>query len=266
MKVLEQTEGDMTRAGLQIYTLRKQAEVNLFETIRKIAEAGYQGVEFDAGMLKRSDPQKLKSVLEGTGLDAIGLTVLMTEMGDTLDPLIEYAVTIGAEWLVMPWINEDLRKSLTGYETVAHALNKAAKRCSGFGLRFAYHIHGYEFSMFDEKSGMDVLFETLDPLLVELQLDTFWIASAGVDYLKFSEENLNWIGSFHMKDAAGFDPLRDTEVGEGILELQSIVDLAVSNGIDWLIVEQEDTSLPVFESVRTSLDNLNAMINKHQSA
>lgn len=252
----------MTRAGLQIYTLRKQAEVDLFGTIRKVAGVGYEGIEFDAGMLKRADPQELKSILEETGLDAIGLTVLMPEMGDSLDPLIEYAVTIGAEWLVMPWIDEDLRNSLSGYESVAHALNKAAERCSGFGIRFAYHIHGYEFSRFDGKSGMDVLCETLDPLLVELQLDTFWTASAGVDYLKFAGENLNRIGSFHMKDAAGFDPLRDTEVGEGILDMQGIVDLAVSNEIDWLIVEQEETSLPVLDSIRISLDNLNAMIEK----
>lgn len=256
----------MTRAGLQIYTLRKQAEVDLFGTIRKVAEVGYQGIEFDAGMLKRADPQELKLLLDAAGLDAIGLTVLMTEMGGSLDPLIEYAVMIGAEWLVMPWIDEDLRKSLTGYESVAHALNKAAERCSGFGLRFAYHIHGYEFSRFDGKSGMDVFFETLDPHLVELQLDTFWTASAGVDYLKFAKENLNWIGSFHMKDAAGFDPLRDTEVGEGILDMQSIVDLAVAHEIDWLIVEQEDASQPVYDSIQTSLENLNAMIKKHQTA
>lgn len=254
----------MTRIGLQIYTLRKQAERDLFGTIRKVAEAGYEGIEFDAGMLERANPRELKSILEEVGLAAIGLTVLMKEMGGSLDPLIEYALTIGAEWLVMPWIDEEIRKSLSRYETVAKDLNKAAERCSKFGLRFAYHIHGYEFSGFDGKSGMDVFFDTLDPLLVELQLDTFWTASADVDYVKFARENLNWIGSFHMKDAAGFNPLRDIEVGEGLLDIQSIVDLAVSNDIDWLIVEQEDITPPGFDSIRISLDNLRTMIEKSQ--
>ena len=251
----------MTRAGLQLYTLRKQAEEDLFETIREIAAAGYEGLEFDGGMLERADPQELKSVLDQAGLEAIGLTVLMKEMGDSLDPLIDYAVKIGAEWLVMPWIDEDLRQTLSGYEMVAHALNKAAERCSEFGLRFAYHIHGYEFQRFANKTGMDVLLKTLDPLMVELQPDTFWLASAGVDHLKFIEENLDWIGSVHLKDAGGLNPLMDTEVGEGILDLQAVVDLAVLYEIDWLIVEQEESALPMFESIRISLENLQEMIN-----
>lgn len=254
----------MTRAALQIYTLRKQADRDLFGTIRKVADAGYEGIEFDAGMLERADPHELKSILDQVGLNAIGLSVLMKEMGDSLDPLIEYAVTIGAEWLVMPWINEDIRNSISGYETVGHDLNKAAERCSKFGLRFAYHIHGYEFTLFDGKSGMDVLLDTFDPLLVELQPDTFWLASAGVDHLKFIKANLDWIGSLHLKYAGGLDPLVDTEVGEGILEMQAVVDLAISNDIDWLIVEQEESSLPMFDSIRISLENVKQMIkNSH---
>lgn len=255
----------MTRAGLQLYTLRKQAENDLFGTIHEIAEAGYEGLEFDGGMLGRADPQELKSVLDQAGLEAVGLTVLMKEMGDSLDPLIEFAVKIGVEWLVMPWIDQDLRQSLSGYEMVAHALNKAAERCSEFGLRFVYHIHGYEFTRFAGRTGMDVLFKTLNPLMVELQPDTFWLASAGVDHIKFLEENLDWIGSVHMKDAGELDSLMDTEVGEGVLDLQAVVDLAISNDIDWLIVEQEESTLPMFESIRTSLNNLQKMINKsHQ--
>jgi len=255
----------MTRTGLQLYTLRKQAENELFGTIREIARTGYQGLEFDGGMLERADPQELKSVMDQAGLEAIGLTVLMKELGDSLDPLIDYAVTIGADWLVMPWIDEDLRKSLRGYEMVAHALNKAGERCSEFGLRFVYHIHGYEFSRFAGTSGMDVLFKTLDLLMVELQPDTFWLASAGVDHIKFFKENLDWIGSVHLKDAGGLDPLMDTEVGEGILDLQAVVDLAVLNDMEWLIVEQEESTLPMFESIQISLENLQKMLNNsHQ--
>ena len=256
----------MARAGLQLYTLRTQAAEDLYGTLRKVAELGFEGVEFDAGMLGRADPQELRSVLDEVGLEAIGLTVLLPEMGDSLDPLIEYGVTIGAEWLVMPWIDKGVRNSLNGYETVAKTLNKAAKRCVEFGLRFAYHIHGYEFSKFAEKSGMDILLETLDPLMVELQPDTFWLASADVDPFKFIKDHLDWIGSIHLKDAGGLDPLVDTEVGEGILEMRAVVDLAISKDIDWLIVEQEESSLPMFDSIRISLDNLKVLIDQSPSA
>lgn len=250
----------MAKIGLQFYSVRKQANKDLPTTIRKIADAGYDGIEFGAGMLGRIDASDLRALLDEVGMEAIGLTLLMPELGDSLDPMIEYGLTIGAEWLVMPWIDQKLHAKPNGYEIVAHALNKAAKRASKFGLRFAYHIHGYEFDLLDNQRGIDILLSILDPNLVELQLDTFWVASAGLDPVDFAKEHIDRIGSFHMKDAASLSPLKNTEVGRGVLDMLGMVKVGLKAGITWYIVEQEESQLSIYESIKISQENLKRMI------
>ncbi len=255
----------MAKTGLQIYTLRDIAQDDLFGTIRKVAEAGYDGIEFDAHMVDRADAGALKALMDGLDMKVIGITVLMDQLQvDVLDQYIDYALITGAEWIVMPWINVEMRQSAEDYEKVALALNQAARRVREAGLRFQYHIHGFEFESFGEGTGIDILLKTLNFSLVELQIDIFWLVDGGADMLGFTrkllEENPDSVGSFHIKDAKSLDPLKDTEVGEGILDIEGIVKLGLAYDIEWYIVEQEAFDRPSIESVRISQDNLRQII------
>lgn len=250
----------MAKIGIQIYTVRQLASTNLTGAINLISTAGYDGIEFDAGMIRRVEPAALKTLMDNLRLEVIGLTVLMHELEHSLEPMIDYACMTGAQWLVMPWIDEISRKNENDYKIIAQTLNKAGYKAKNYGLRFAYHIHGYEFDAIGDTRGIDVLIETLDPDLVELQLDTFWVASAGIDCVAFSKKYLNRIGSFHIKDVAGENPLKDIEVGNGILDLQGIIKLGLERDVDWFIVEQEESDLPLPESIRISLQNLRLIL------
>lgn len=251
----------MARAGIQIYTLRDIAIKDLQTAIHMISEAGYDGIEFDAGMLVRAKAEQLKYWMDEAGLIVIGLTILLPEIDTSLEPLVAYAKKTGAEWLVMPWIDEPFRKELEQYQQVAQWLNDAGRFSAENGLRFAYHIHGYEFESFGNECGFNILIQELDPEYVELQIDTFWVASGGLDVLEFSKKYIHRIGSFHLKDSAGLSPLSDIEVGEGILDIQGIVTLGFENNIDWFIVEQEISNGELYESIYTSCVNLKKMLN-----
>lgn len=251
----------MAKTGIQIYTLREVAQKDLPAAIHMIGEAGYQGIEFDAGMLTRSNPVQLKKWMDDANLTVIGLTLLFPEISSLMEPMLEYAKVTGAEWLVMPWIDEKYRKDLAQYQIVAKILNNAGCQAAEQGLRFAYHIHGYEFTIFGNQCGFDVLIEELDPEFVELQVDTFWVTSAGLDVIEFSKRHIDRIGSFHLKDAASLDPLIDIEVGEGILDIQGIVQLGIEHHIEWFIVEQETPTNILSDSIITSCKNLRKMLN-----
>jgi sugar phosphate isomerase/epimerase len=250
----------MGRAGIQIYSLRELANQDLRAAIQLIKDAGYAGIEFDAGMLNRARPHQVKEWMDDANLSVIGLTLLMPELNTILDPMLNYALYTGAEWLVMPWIDERIRKTIKDYENVALKLNQAGLQAAGQGVRFAYHIHGYEFVDLGGKCGFDVLMERLDPDCVELQVDTFWVASGGIDICEFSEIYIDRIGSFHLKDAASLIPLTDIEVGEGILDIQNIVNLGIEHDIEWFIVEQEATTRTIFDSINKSCLNLQQML------
>ncbi len=257
----------MAKVGLQIYTVRDIAQEDLFGTIQKVAEAGYDGIEFDANLPERADAVQLKSWMGELGMDVIGISVLMPELApDVLDAYIASAQKTGAEWIAMPWIDADLRQSAEDYRQVAQSLNRAAEQVRKAGLSFVYHIHGYEWQRFEGQTGMDILLDTLDFNLVDMQVDIFWVASAGVEVIPFCKKLFaigpNTIGSFHIKDAQSMNPLKDIEVGEGILDVPGIVKLGMAHGIEWLIVEQEAFSMPILESVAISQKNLRRMISE----
>lgn len=254
----------MGKVGIQIYTVRELANQDLSAAIDLIKDAGYAGIEFDAGMLNRADPHQLKAWMGTANLTVIGLTLLMPDLTQRLGPMIEYAHITDAEWLVMPWIDHKLRKTLSDYESIAQKLNHAGRHAAEEGLRFAYHIHGYEFTPIGNKRGFDVLVEELEPAYVELQVDTFWAVSGGVNVLEFLRRHIDRVGSLHLKDAASLDPLTDIEVGEGILEMQEIVSYGIEHDIDWFIVEQEGTRHSLFDSIRKSCSNVQEMLNKAQ--
>jgi sugar phosphate isomerase/epimerase len=250
----------MGKTGLQIYTLRKIAQKDIKAAVELIAQAGYDGIEFDAGMLNRADASQLKTWMEQFQLSVIGLTLLLPEIKPSLSAMIDYALITGAEWIVMPWIDKGQRKDLADYQRVAAILNEAGRQTAAQGLRFAYHIHGYEFSPLGNSNGFDIFMAEMEPNFVELQVDTFWVASAGIDPVAFSRENIKRVGSFHIKDAASLDPMTDVEAGDGILNIPGIVNLGLKHEVGWFIVEQEQTQMPLFDSIRTSHNNLREMI------
>lgn len=259
----------MAKIGLQLYTVRELAKKDLMGTIRKVADAGYAGIEFDANMRDRADADALKTLMDGLDMDVVGVTVLMHQLDrQTLDDYIDYALTTGAEWLVMPWIDGDLRQDAAGYEKVGQALNGAAKRARDAGLGFQYHIHGFEFQSFGDRTGMEILLDSFNFDLIQIQVDTFWLVDAGLDLMGYTktllEANPGCIGSFHIKDAKSLDPLKDTEAGAGLLDVPGIVDLGLDQNIPWFIVEQEAFSMPVIESITASYENLQSLLKKEE--
>lgn len=117
----------MAKVGIQIYTIREIANQDLAGAIQMIAEAGYDGVEFDAGMLNRANPQQLKAWLNQANLAAIGTTLLLPEIDTLLHQMIVYAIITGSEWIVMPWIDQEQRNNLADYKKIAEILNSAGR-------------------------------------------------------------------------------------------------------------------------------------------
>ena len=63
----------------------------------------------------------------------------------------------------------------------------------------------------------------------------------------------------HIKDMREDD--RDTaEIGEGIMDIGSIIEASEKAGAKWLVVEQDRSRRPTLESVKISIDNLEKML------
>jgi len=255
------------RIGVQLYTVRDQMKADFDGTLTKVAAIGYKEVEF-AGYFDHS-PKDVRATIDRLGLTSPACHVQWEVLGpDQWPAQIDSAKVIGQDYIVCPWIPEEIRKQPDGWKRAADAFNRAGEASKKAGVQFAYHNHWFEFLPVNGKLPYDFLLENCDPDLVKMEMDLCWITVGGGDPLKYFDRYPGRFPLVHVKDikklpkvSAGGgqdfgDSLKDmTEVGSGIINWKRIFAQSERAGIQHYIVEHDKPAHP-FESIKTSYEYL----------
>jgi len=255
------------RIGVQLYTVRDQMKADFDGTLTKVAAIGYKEVEF-AGYFDHS-PKDVRATIDRLGLTSPACHVQWEVLGpDQWPAQIDSAKVIGQDYIVCPWIPEEIRKQPDGWKRAADAFNRAGEASKKAGVQFAYHNHWFEFLPVNGKLPYDFLLENCDSDLVKMEMDLCWITVGGGDPLKYFDRYPGRFPLVHVKDikklpkvSAGGgqdfgDSLKDmTEVGSGIINWKRIFAQSERAGIKHYIVEHDKPAHP-FESIKTSYEYL----------
>jgi len=246
--------------GLQLYTVRNEISKDVAGTIAKVASIGYNSVEvfgYGNGKFFGLTPQQFRSIIDQNHLKTpsghYGLPDFLKKGDeDDLKRHLEAAKIMGHEFFVVPYLTEDLRTSLDDYRRLTERLNKAGEASKSSGMNLAYHNHDFEFKDWgDGQRGMDILLSQTDHALVNFEMDIFWITKAGVDPIHFIQANPGRIKLWHVKDMDSNKTF--TEVGTGIIDYRKIFQHRKESGMEYFFVEQDETKIPVFDSIAKSL-------------
>jgi sugar phosphate isomerase/epimerase len=256
------------KVGVQLYTVRDLMKDDFDGTIAKVAQIGYKEVEF-AGYFGRTG-QQVRAVIDKNGLKAPATHVQYDELDDKFPSVIETSKTIGMEYIVCPWIPEELRKSPDIWKQASDKFNKCGEQAKKAGIQFAYHNHWFEFLPVNGKLPYDELLAMCDANLVKMELDLCWITTAGGDPLKYFDKYPGRFPLVHVKDlkklpvitAGGPQNFGDTvdltEVGSGIIDWKKIFAQSEKAGIRHYIVEHDHPKQPLV-SIKTSYEYLNKL-------
>ena len=190
-------QGRIERVGMQLYTARAEMEKDFEGTLARVAGIGYKEVEF-AGYFNRT-PAQVRTVLERHGLTAPSTHIDFATISTRLPETIEASRTIGHQFIVLPWLDETLRKDPDIWKKVADTLNKAGEAAKGAGIQMAYHNHHFEFLPVGGRMPYDMLLEMCDPALVKMELDLCWVTAAGQDPLAYFEKHPGRFPMVHVK-------------------------------------------------------------------
>lgn len=237
--------------GIQLYSLRDEAEKDFIGVLEKVASIGYQGVEFAGyGGIKAIE---MKEHLERLGLRAVSSHVPLERLEDHLEEEIAYAKVLEMSYMVCPWATFE---GIEDVEKLANTLNKVGKACKKEGITFLYHNHDHEFVKIDGDYILDLLYSKTNPDYVKAELDLCWISRGGVDEVAYVEKYSGRCPLLHAKDYIINPVFRQVEVGTGLVKFEQIEKIAQNAGVQWVIVEQEEYSMDPFESIQISLKNL----------
>jgi sugar phosphate isomerase/epimerase len=250
------------KVGVQLYTVRDLMQTDFDGTIAKVASIGYKEVEF-AGYFGRT-PQQVRAVLDKNGLTAPGTHVQYDELDEKFPSVIEASKTIGIEYIVNPWIPEELRKSPDIWKQASEKFNRCGEQAQKAGLQFAYHNHWFEFLPVNGVMPYDTLLKECDPHLVKMEMDLCWITVGGGDPYKYFNEYPGRFPLVHVKDIKKLpqvsegggqnfgDSLKDiTAVGNGVINWKKVFAQSEKAGIKHYIVEHDKPEDP-FESITES--------------
>jgi sugar phosphate isomerase/epimerase len=256
------------KVGLQLYTVRDRMKDDFDGTIAKVAQIGYKEVEF-AGYFGRTG-QQVRAACDKNGLAAVATHVQYDELDDKFPAVVETSKAIGLEYIVCPWIPEELRKSPDIWKEAAAKFNHCGELSKKAGMQFAYHNHWFEFLPADGKLPYDQLLKECDGNLVKMEMDLCWITAAGGDPLKYFNLYPGRFPLVHVKDlktlphitAGGAQNYGDTvdltEVGSGLIDWKKIFAQSEKAGIKHYIVEHDHPKQP-FDSIAKSYDYLNKL-------
>ncbi len=262
-------EHKIARVGLQLYTVRGEMKKDFEGTIAKVAQTGYKEVEF-AGYFDHT-PQQVRDILEKNGLTAPACHVPYNVLGDKWPGVLDAAHAVGHQYIVCPWIDDDIRKRPEGWKEAADTFNRAAEAAKKAGIQFAYHNHNFEFIKIDGKYAYDILLESTDAQLVQMEMDLCWMTIAGQDPLKYFAKYPGRFPLVHVKDVSKVPTSADgspvaidnvtvgmVAVGSGVIDFKRIFAKASIAGIRHYFVEDDEPKSP-FEEIAKSYQYLSTL-------
>lgn len=251
--------------GVQLYTVREQAEKDLPATLAHIAMIGFNEVETYWNVYTHPADKLRKMIVDN------GLSIHSGHFDyDGMATKFDYAKTLGVNYMICPMLPKDMWTSADGFKKAAAQFNKWGEQAKSMGMQFGFHNHNYEFQKFGNQTGFDILTTEADPKLVCLEMDCYWITQAGLDPVAMLKKYGSRIQLLHLKDRMsgyptsqmlGPDAEHITEVGAGTINWKAVLETAEQTGVKHYFVERDNGKLPPFESLRVSYQNLSEIVH-----
>jgi sugar phosphate isomerase/epimerase len=245
-----------SKVGIQLYTVRREMQKSLPDTLKRLAQIGYREVEF-AGYFDRT-PGELRSLLELNHLTAPS-THVQLGTPDEWKRAADDAKALGCSYCTVPFLDAKERQSLDDYKRVAQRFNEAARVAKQNGLRFAYHNHDFELRPMQGRVPLEVLLAETDPSLVSFEMDIYWVVKGGGDPMALLSAHPGRFRLVHAKDATAAPALEMTDVGRGTIDFARILASAGARSIEHVFVEHDNPS-HVWDSVTASYQSLSRII------
>jgi len=233
--------------GLQLYSLREQFSKDVPGTLDIVRGFGVQYVEL-AGTYNQT-PANFKELLDARGLKAISGHFAYEQFRDHVEDVARDAKTLGLQYAGCAWIpHNGPFDEKTCREAIA-VFNKAGEALAKQGLRFFYHVHGYEFQPQGNGTLLELLMAETNPEFVHYQMDVFWIVHPGQDPVNLLEKYGRRWELMHVKDMKKGTPTglltgntavtNDVAVGTGAMDWPAILKAARKAGVKWYFIEDE---------------------------
>ncbi|MBE6588711.1 MAG: sugar phosphate isomerase/epimerase [Ruminococcaceae bacterium] len=250
--------------GLQMFTVRDFITDPEFADLsfRRLRELGYTETQLAGHAF---DAKLFGELLAKNGIRVVGNHCSLDDIINRPDETMEKHRMWGTSNLGIGGIPHEARAGVKELAKFIDTYNKAAEVYAKEGFKLTFHNHNYEFEPIDGcKTPMEIFAEEFDPNNISFVLDTCWVAAGGADVRAWMERLAGRIDILHLKDLeatkvanARSPEFNVTEIGNGNLYWDGIMETAEKIGVKYYVVEQDNNFKGTpFDSLRMSAEYL----------
>lgn len=234
--------------GLQLYSLRALfAEKGVRAGLDRTRDFGITTVEL-AGTYSLKAEEFLP-LLKERGLRPVSGHFPWDRWKSDPDAVAAEAKALGLEYAGCAWANHKDPLDEAQARDIIEVFKKAGAATRKVGIRFFYHLHGFEFVPHGDGTLADLMIRGTDPDLVSFQMDVLWVYFPGQDpaawLLKYPGR---WV-SMHLKDlrkgvergalTGKTDVRNDVVLGTGQVDWPAVLAAAKKVGVKYYFIEDE---------------------------
>ncbi|MCU1293811.1 MAG: sugar phosphate isomerase/epimerase [Bryobacterales bacterium] len=232
--------------GCQTYPVRESIARDFPGTIKELSAAGFQTIELcspvgyaDGGFapVGKYKGAELKRMLGDLGVSCISSHFSIQELRKDAPGRIAWAKEVGLTQMMVPSLDGPKNPTMDDVKRAADEYNKIAEQAAAAGIQQGLHNEDFELSMVNGKRTYDILFELLDPKLVQFQFQVSTIAE-GYDAAQYFDKYPGRFISMHVQGWSA-KTRKIVAVGEGTLDWHKIFSAAKTGGIKNYFVEMD---------------------------
>ena len=241
------------------------SEAQARETLHRIQAAGYDGLELNRFMIHPSSLMvrlmtraagmptgnggKLdwNALVNESGLAVVSLHTDLGSLEREPEAIIGEAESFGTDKVVITGMYRYDYSDESAVRGLANRLNKAGELLRESGLSLLYHNHNVE--LLPVKPGLrayEILIEDTDRSNVSFEFDSYWFTDGGADAKVWMRKLGSRMKLWHVTDRGSrqkgpaMTPILKAdsmELGTGSMDLDGLKEIAVSNGIEAVVLE-----------------------------
>ena len=240
-------------------------EAQTRETLQRIKAAGYDGLELNCFMIHPSSLMvrlmtraagmpagnggKLdwNALVNESGLAVVSLHTDLGSLEREPEAIIGEAESFGTDKVVITGMYRYDYSDEAAVRGLANRLNRAGEMLRESGLSLLYHNHNVE--LLPVKPGLrayEILIEDTDRSNVSFEFDSYWFTDGGADAKAWMRKLGSRMKLWHVTDRGSrqkgpaMTPILKAdsmELGTGSMDLDGLKEIAVSNGIEAVVLE-----------------------------